>query len=125
MYQLGIYNPQQADQAMMMLDMMDFRGKDELEQKVSQNGMLQQMCVQYAQIALGLAQQYDPMLAEQLAAQIGQSQNVLSPEMIGNSKELYSKKPQAGETLADGTKSTGNTMVDNARQRAADASRPD
>ena len=133
MYQLGIFNPQAAEPALMMLDMMDFRGKDELQQKVQKNSTMQQMLVQYMQIALGLAQQVDPMLAEQIAAQIQSSGNVLSPGLGGGTVNTDEKatmaggttKRQAGEQLPDGSTSTGNTMVDNARAKSANATRPD
>lgn len=39
-------------------------------QKISENGTLAQMLIQYQQIALQLAQQVNPALAEQLAQQI-------------------------------------------------------
>ncbi|MCQ2300026.1 MAG: hypothetical protein MJZ81_07885 [Bacteroidales bacterium] len=70
LYQLGIFNPQQADMSLMLLDMMDFKGKEELVQKLSQMQTMQQMLMQYQQIALALAQKYDPMIAEQLAGNI-------------------------------------------------------
>ena len=70
LYNLGIFNPQMSDQALMLLDMMDFDGRDELMQKIQQNGTLMQMMAQYQQIALQLAQKVDPALAERLGASI-------------------------------------------------------
>lgn len=70
LYNQGVFNPQMTDQALMLLDMMDFDGKEEVMQKVQQNGTLMQMMAQYQQIALNLAQQHDPALAEQLAQTI-------------------------------------------------------
>ena len=70
LYQLGVFNPQQVDMSMMLLDMMDFSGRDELQQKLQTMGTMQQMLLQFEQIALGLAQQYDPNLAVQLANMI-------------------------------------------------------
>lgn len=70
LYQLGVFNPQLADQSMMLLDMMDFDGKEELQQKVAQNQMLLQQLAMYQQMALQLAQQVDPAMAEQMAASI-------------------------------------------------------
>lgn len=37
MYQLGVFNPQMADQALTLLEMMDFTGKDALVQRVQQS----------------------------------------------------------------------------------------
>lgn len=69
-YNQGFFNPQMADQALACLQMMDFTHKDEIMQRIQQNGTLQQLLVQYQQIALQLAQQINPALAEQLAQQI-------------------------------------------------------
>jgi hypothetical protein len=46
LYGMGVFNPQMADQATMLLDMMDFKGIEELRQKVQQNNMLYQMMQQ-------------------------------------------------------------------------------
>lgn len=67
MYQLGAFNPQNTDQIILMLDGMDFKGKDELEDKIRQNGTILDALSQVGQIALQLAAKYDPAVAEQLA----------------------------------------------------------
>lgn len=67
LYQLGLFNPQMADQALMLLDMMDFKGKEELQQKIQQQAGLMQMLQTTMQLAMGLAQQYDPAIAQQLS----------------------------------------------------------
>lgn len=68
LYQMGVFNPQQVDMSMMLLDMMDFRGKDELQLKLQQMGGMQQLLMKFQQIALGLAHKYEPQMAQQLAA---------------------------------------------------------
>ena len=51
-YQSGIFNPQLADQALLTLSMMDFEGKDDIMNKVSQNGtLLRQVMAMRDQIA--------------------------------------------------------------------------
>jgi hypothetical protein len=81
-YNAGFFNPQNSDQALACLNMMDFNKKDEVMQKISENGTLAQMLVQYQQIALQLAQQVNPALAEQLAKQIlSQSGQAISTTM--------------------------------------------
>ena len=70
MYQLGAFNPQNTDQIIMMLDGMDFKGKEEMEDKIRQNGTMLDALSQVGQIALALAQQTDPNLAQQLAQTI-------------------------------------------------------
>ena len=39
-YQMGIFNPMMAPQALMMLSMMEFKGKETIVQKVQQGGMI-------------------------------------------------------------------------------------
>ena len=57
MYQLGVLDPQNADRALALLDIMDFDHKDLIEEKVRRNGTMYQLLVQYQQIALNLAMQ--------------------------------------------------------------------
>ena len=66
-YQQGFFNPQMADQALSCLEMMDFKYKEDIMDRIKQNGTLMQMLLQYQKIALQLATQVDPMLAEQIA----------------------------------------------------------
>ena len=42
LFQLGAFQPQLADQVLVMLDLMDFKGKDRVRQRVSQNSQLLQ-----------------------------------------------------------------------------------
>ena len=59
-YNLQFFNPQNATQALACLDMMDFDGKNELMVKIQQNGTLMQQYQMLLQLALGMAQTYDP-----------------------------------------------------------------
>ena len=70
MYQMGAFNPQNTDQIIMMLDGMDFKGKEEMEDKIRQNGTMLDALSQIGQVALALASQQDPALAQQLAQTI-------------------------------------------------------
>lgn len=69
-YAQGFFNPQMSDQALACLEMMDFSYKDEIVNRIKMNGTLQQMLLQYQQIALQLATATNPMLAEQIANDI-------------------------------------------------------
>jgi len=69
LYQLGVFNPNMADMSLMLLDMMDFNGKDQLQQKVQQQGGMMMQLQQIGQIAIALAQKSgDMQTAQQLAA---------------------------------------------------------
>lgn len=62
-YQLGFFNPQMVDQALMCIDMMDFKGKQELIQKLNMYQTLQQQLMMWQQLAITMAQKYnDPMV---------------------------------------------------------------
>lgn len=69
-YNAGIFNPQMADQALACVGMMDFNKKDEVMQKISENGTLAEMLLMYQQMALQFANQISPELGEQVANQI-------------------------------------------------------
>ena len=71
---LGVFNPQMADQSMMLLEMMDFRGKDELMQKVQGMGVQAKLLQYFEQVAMALAQRYEPQTAQLLVQQIQQVQ---------------------------------------------------
>lgn len=69
-YNAGFFNPQMADQALACLGMMDFNKKDEVMQKISENGTLAEMLLLYQQMALQFANQISPELGQQVANQI-------------------------------------------------------
>jgi hypothetical protein len=65
--QMGVFNPNMTDQSLMMLGMMDFKGKEEIESKVRDMGTIQDALMKVGQIAMQLAEKYDPAIAMQLA----------------------------------------------------------
>ena len=69
-YNAGFFNPQMTDQALACLNMMDFNKKDEVMQKISENGTLAEMLLLYQKMALDFATKLDPALGEQVAQQI-------------------------------------------------------
>lgn len=75
LYQLGVFNPQLADQTVMMLDMMDFKGKEEIQRKVQQMGTmamaLQQIASIASQLAVQAGDQQSAMMIQQIAMQVG------------------------------------------------------
>ena len=91
-YQLGFFNPQNADAALAALDMMDFEGIEKVRQRVRQNGTL----------ARQLAQMQDQMV--RMAAVIEmQGQN---PDSGGLTRSVSSAFTQTGGKEA-GTKLAG------------------
>lgn len=111
LYNLGMFNPQMADQALMCLDMMEFKGIQDVRQKIAKNGTLLQKLAQYMQMALGMAQ-------------------ILSPEMVAGIQadmvEVLGMMPSpAGQGVGQQVLPQENTLVRNARQRSQQAAQPD
>ena len=69
-YNAGFFNPQMTDQALACLNMMDFIRKEEVMQKIAQNGTAYEMMIRYQQLALQLAQQISPEMGEQVGQMI-------------------------------------------------------
>jgi hypothetical protein len=118
--QMGIFNPQMTDQSLMMLDMMDFKGKEELMAKIENNGTLMQSLMQVGQIAMALAQKYDPAIAQQLGVQL--QGMAADAGMQAGSTELDPAKmaEQAAEMPAQ-----ENANVRKARRNVQESTRPD
>ena len=118
-FQMGFFNPQLTDQALMCLEIMDFDGKDGIMQKVAQNGTIYQKLQQYMQIALTLAQAVDPVAAETIAQDIMMTMGGgAAPGASGGAQMLQS------DHIA-GLGKNESTRVANARSRANEASQPE
>ncbi len=112
LYNQGVFNPQMTDQALMLLDMMDFDGREKLMQKVQQNGTMLQMMAQYQQIALQLAQKVDPAFAEQLGQTIMGGAQAIGAMSAGG---VPNTNPDPGGSAA---------KMEKARARSQSASQP-
>ena len=118
-FQMGFFNPQMTDQALLCLDLMEFDGRDEVMQKVAKNGTMFQKLVQYMQMAFMFAQSADPMLAEQIAQDLMMTTGGAGgPSMGGASPRMMESDNIAGI----GKKEHG--IVANARERASNAAQP-
>jgi hypothetical protein len=118
--QMGVFNPQMTDQSIMMLDMMDFKGRDEMMAKIENNGTLMESLMKVGQIALALAQKYEPQVAEQLAM-----------ELQGMAQDMNMKPAEAGNQAlniaaqATGKPSDESANVRKARRNVEESTRPD
>lgn len=113
----GVFNPQMADQSLLMLSMMDFKGKDELVRKIQQYQQILQELAMWQQMALQLAQKYEPQTAQAMAEGImgqAQAEGEAVPQAVGSVK------------LSPGTAGTNDAahMV-RAREQSRSASQPD
>lgn len=113
-FQMGFFNPQLTDQALMCLDMMEFDGKDGVMQKVSQSGTMFQKLTQYMQLALQLAAKAAPEMVQGLSQDIMQTMGVAP--VSGGAVAVPAEKTDAEKEPA---------IVENARARSNDSAQPD
>lgn len=106
LYKNGCFNPELADQAVMLLDTMDFDGREKIMRKLLAAGGMDKRLNTYRQIALTMAQKYDPETYERLLAEDGGSIRVKAAK-----KE---KKKGGGESA----------VTAKARKRALQAASP-
>lgn len=119
LYSAGIFNPQFADQALMMLSMMDFEGRDEIIQKVSEQSTIYK---ENAQLKTQLAQ-----MAMAMASMSGDPANMGKAQMIA---QRYGIQQDGGAVVpqssymggATAPSNTTDSRVDNAREATRERS---
>jgi hypothetical protein len=116
---MGFFNPQMVNQSLMCLEMMDFDDKDVIMQKISQMGTMHQKLIQYMQLALNLASATDPMLAEQIAQDVLQTNGGAPAPMGGGISPKILQSDNIG-----GVPKKEHSVVANARQQSNEASQP-
>lgn len=117
LYSMGVFSPENADQALMVLDMMDFEGKAEAEEKIRQNGtmyqQMQQMAAQMQQMALVI----DSLTGA------GLSQNMDAPTAGGG--QPGSRGASGGSSpLTRAVEGGAGTTAVTAREKAQQAAQP-
>ena len=125
LYQLGFFNPQMADQAIMALDMMDFRDREELQKRIREQHSLQQTAQALCEIAMNMAMEIgDPNAiaqVQQVAAALGMQPQMPAVALPGG-EDI--SKPQ-GELAGPDERYANNPIAQRAAERAAQASRVD
>jgi uncharacterized protein (UPF0303 family) len=97
--------------------MMDFDDKDIIMQKISQMGTMYQKLMQYMQMALGLAQQVDPMLAQKIMEEFAM--------MGGEVPSMSQAAPHIAQSdNIGGIPKEEHSIVTKARQQSNDAAQP-
>lgn len=118
LYQLGMFAPNNADPALATLEMMDFDGRDEVMQRVQQNGTLFQM--------LQMLQAENAMLKASMGIPV---QGIGGPEESGGQSASATngvkpaKVPQADEQGAKGVVQP-NRIADKAKAKAQASTQP-
>ena len=94
---LGFFNPVMAPQALLALDMMDFDGKDELQQNIQKNYMIQQQ-MQMAMAASGMnpAAAAQPQPARSEAKDVDLDKGSAEPKNVANARERAQEVGQPG-----------------------------
>ena len=119
-YNQGFFVPQNATQAMACLDMMDFDGKEEVMEKVSQNGTIMQAYMQLLNLALAMANTYDPN-AVPMIAQGAQAVGINAPMPVNQQgKEAKMVKTDSQGAL----KQDEHPFVANMRERMQNSAQP-
>lgn len=111
MYNMGMFNPEMAEQALACLDMMEFEGKDQVKENVQNNSALMQQFQQMQMIIM----QLDQMLPGYgIAAQAGLAEPAMQPLPTGGAPtEQGTPEERAARTETD------TALTAKARQRAA------
>jgi hypothetical protein len=121
LFQMGAFNPQLTDQIVMMLDMMDFKGIEEIRRKVRELGTMQDAMMKLGQMSLMLAQQARPDLVPQIAMML---QEMGAEQGLMHAGGGIRQQLQAPADNMSAPNPNENGIVRNARERAANASRP-
>ena len=123
-YQLGFFNPQNAMQALLALEMMDFKGKEETVRKIQKNDQLLSAFMQVSQIALALAQQSNPEMADRLAGIIQQVTGAATGAAILTAGGGGTAGLPSADNMGNEEAKKSNPLAEKAAERAANATRP-
>ena len=117
-YNQGFFNPQYADQALACIDMMEFKGKSMVVEKIQANGNLYQQLVQVEQSLLQMAEMVD-----QLSAQQGQPTQMADQVADMINQGMAQSTPQGGGNMPK-LGGQESSITANARQQAQSATSP-
>lgn len=117
-YGIGFFDPANADRALSALAMMEFKGKDDVVNRIKANGTIYQKLLQYQEIALSLAATVDPAMAESIAADIANGSN----GALGGIADAGAAAVQAMSGGMDGTNEAPH--VEKARDQARQSTDP-
>ena len=116
-YNRGFFNPQYSDQALACIDMMEFKGKNMVVDKIQENGGMYQQLLQTQQMLLQMAEMVDQQSAE-MGNPTDMSDQVANMINTG----MAQMTPQGGEVNLDGN--SGNGIVEKAKEKAQRATTP-
>ena len=115
----GFFNPQMTDQALMTLEMMDFDGKEEIMQKIAQNGTMFQKLIQYMQLALSFAQMARPDMVPGLTQDITATLGGAGGIAGGAGAQMFQ-----GDNIK-GVGKSESSVTEKAREQSNNSAQPD
>lgn len=108
-FQLGFFNPQMTDQALLCLELMEFDGKDGVMQKVSKIGTVYDKLMHYMQLSMMLATAVRPDLVPVIEADFAAMASGAAPTALASAKSGGGEHP----------------VVENARARSSASASPE
>jgi hypothetical protein len=108
-YSAGFFAPENSEQALACMEMLDFDGKQEVMSRIAANGTMYQLLMERTQQAMALAQLAGGPEGQAIAQQIAQE-----------TATMQSMIPNAAPTVQQGESS----VTRNARQRVAESTSP-
>lgn len=108
-YSAGFFAPENSEQALACMEMLDFDGKQEVMSRIAANGTMYQLLMERTQQAMALAQLAGGPEGQAIAQQIAQE-----------TATMQSMIPNAAPTVQQGESS----VTKNARQRVAESTSP-
>lgn len=82
-YGMGFFNPENSNAALACLEGMEFDGKDELYDRIAENGTLYTENIELKQSLVALAAQINPQIAQEMAMQFGMDAEAVIPQTSG------------------------------------------
>ena len=123
LFQLGVFNPQLADQSVMLLDMMDFKGREEIQQKVQEMGTMAQALQQLGMIASQMAMQLGDKQAAAMIQQIAAMASA-GGGTAGMQKQMNFTMPEAEATKGN-PEQEKHPFVEKAEKQSQEVARPE
>lgn len=115
LYGLGVFNPQASDQAIAMVQMMDFKDKNKVIKMIQKNGTLYEQLIATQQQMLQMAEIIDGIQGTNIAE--GMAAGIMGQPAQINRGEVKNIEGKNGNKR-------GNKIVENAREEAQAVSRP-
>lgn len=121
LYGLAFFRPDNADQALAALSMMQFEGIESVRERITQNGTLFQKLQQLTPLVLAMSQELDALKGTQYTPQIAQ---ILGMQLEQGTPIQTTQNDTQANTLGDTFNESKGSTVGEARKRAAQNSTP-